>query len=282
MRPVTLSFAGFPSISRYSVTTPIPRDFIAINEFLGNPLFFYGHSNFFARGIDAFDGVADEVNKVEPDTQWRSLGDIVRHLYVVRLRDDSNYDVLAFSNNICLDNISRRDSIFYVRKQEIGGQTINAVLVDGQRYQYQLQNGYLNFSIPVPMGNTRCFGIQYENDLELASIGTSKESLIAYFLRTASDFRDIYLSKSAFGLAIIRFYDEHEGTPAQVLGCMLVFLVVCVYVSYRWLVFVRSRYHPLNKARKSSFADRTVGAEDNPKRSQHLESPPNGTSDSTR
>jgi len=243
LRPVTLSFAGFPSISRYSVPAPIPKDFLAINEFLGNPLLFYGHSDSFARGIDAFDGVADEVNKLEPDTQWRSLGDIVRHLYVVRLRDDSNYDVLAFSSSICLDNISGRDSIFYVRKQEGGGQTINSVIVDGQHYRYRLQDDYLNFSMPVPMGNTRCTAIQYENELELASIGTPNDSLVVYLLRKASDFRDIYLSKSAVGLAIIRFYNERQVKPAQVPEGMLVFMVVCIYAGRRCWVFISKR-HP--------------------------------------
>jgi hypothetical protein len=52
-------------------------------------------------------------------------------------------------------------------------------------------------------------------------------------LRMASDFRDIYLSKPATGLTVIRFYDEHDGKPAQVLGCVLVVTVVCIYVAYR-------------------------------------------------
>lgn len=240
LRPVTLSFADFPSITRYSVEVVIPKDFIAINEFLGNPLFFYGHSDFFAGGIDAFDTLADEVNKVEPDTQWRSVGDVVKHLYVVRRRDDSNYDVLAFSGSICLDNSSGRDSIFYVQKQEFGPQTIHSVTVDGQREPYRLQVGTLNFSVAVPMGNTRCIAIQYGNDLELASIGTSHDSLVVYFLRMASDFRDIYLSKSAIGLAVIHFDNEHDGKPVQMLEWVFVFIaVVCIYGGYRWGIGVR-------------------------------------------
>ena len=50
--------------------------------------------------------MADEVNKREPATEWRSLGEIVKHLYVVKLRDDFDYDVLAFSNNISLENMA--------------------------------------------------------------------------------------------------------------------------------------------------------------------------------
>jgi len=242
LRPVTLSFAGFPSIIRYSVAAPIPKLLIAINEFLGNPLLFYGHTEDFARGIAAFDGTADEVNELEPDTQWRGLGDIVKHLYVVRRRDDSDYDVLAFSSSICLDNASGRDSIFHVRKQEFGGQTIHSLLVDGRNIPYQLQDDFLNFGIPVPKGDTRCAAVQYQNDLDLASISTSKDSVVVYFLRIASDFRDNYLSKAAFGLAFIRFYNEHEVTPVQVLACAFALMLVCLYAGYRWRVFVTRRH----------------------------------------
>jgi hypothetical protein len=242
LRPVTLSFAGFPSISRYSVAAPIPKYLIAINEFLGNPLLFYGHSEDLARGVAAFDSTADKVNQLEPDTQWRGLGHIVRHLYVVKLRDDSIYDVLAFSSNICLENFSVRDSIFYVRKQEIGGETIDSVSVDGQNLEYQLQGDSLNFRVPVPKGNSRCIAIQYQNDLVLGSIGTSNDSVVVYLVRTASDFRDNYLSKTALGLAFIRFYNKHEVTPAQVLACAFALMLVCLYAGYRWRVFVTRRH----------------------------------------
>lgn len=242
LRPETILFGGFPSISRYSVAAPIPKSYIAINEFLGNPLLFYGHSEDFATGIMAFNGTADEVNKLVPDTQWRGLGDIVRHLYVIKRRDDSNYDVLAFSGNICLDSTSARDSIFYVRKQETGGQTIDSLQVDGQNFQYRLQDENLNFDIPVAAGKTRCAAVQYQNDLELASIATSKDSIIVYFLRMASDFRDNYLSKTTFGLAFIRFYNGHQVTPSRLLASVFALTLICLYAIYRLRVFATRRH----------------------------------------
>jgi hypothetical protein len=243
LRPVTLSFAGFPSIKRYSIAAPITQAFLAINEYLDNPLFFYGHSDDFTKGIDAFDGVADEVNKLDPGTEWRSLGEVVKHLYLVKLGEDSDYDVLAFSNSICLENVGRRDSMFYVRKQETGPQTINSVAVDGQPYPYQVENGYLNARVPVPAGGTRCVVIQYQNDLKLASMSTSEHSFIVYLLRTASDFRDIYLSKSIAGLAFVRFYYDHELSPARLIESVLIFMAICMYAGYRLREFVRTKRH---------------------------------------
>lgn len=116
MRPATLVFDSFPSIIRYSMAEPIPSYRIAIEDFLDNPLFYYAHQDLFAKGINAFDGLADEVNKLEPDTRWRSVGDIVKHLYLLRLRRDTNYNVLALSNNFCWTMSSAAILTFMLRK----------------------------------------------------------------------------------------------------------------------------------------------------------------------
>ena len=242
LRPVTLTFEGFPSISRYSTELPVPDAYVAINQFLGNPLFFYDHSDFFSKSIGAFDQVADEVNRLEPATEWRSLGEIVKHLYVVKLRDDSNYDVLAFSSDICLENTAGRDSTFNVQKQEIGGQTIASVAVDGRIYPYILQDGKVNLSVAVPLGGLRCVSIQYANDLQSSSTDPAHDSLVAYLLRMGSDFRDIYLAKSGVGLAIIRFYNKHQLMPAKVLGALLLLLVTMIYAGFRLRASVRGRF----------------------------------------
>ncbi|MGB6024266.1 MAG: hypothetical protein WBG40_03580, partial [Candidatus Sulfotelmatobacter sp.] len=229
LRPVTLSFGDFPSISRYSATMPSPSNFIGINEFLDNPLFLYSHQDFFARGADAFDGVADEVNKLEPDIRWSSVGDIVKHLYLVRLRDDSNYDVLAFSSSVQLTNTFRRDLVFYIQKQESGSPDVASVSVDGRQLPFQLRGGYLELSLPIPAGKARNVVICYKNDLDLASISTSKDSLRVYVLRELSDFRDITLSEYSLGRTLIDCYYKHELSPLMVIGfgCVLIVLVVC-------------------------------------------------------
>jgi hypothetical protein len=241
LRPVTLLFEGFPSISRHSTAVQIPEAYVAINQFLGNPLFLYDHSDLFSKGIGAFDHAADEVNKLEPATEWRSLGEIVRHLYVVKLRNDSNYDVLAFSNNFCLENTAGRNSSFYVQKQEIGGQTIDSVSVDGRVHPYTLREGQISLVVAIPLGGTRCVAIQYANDLQSGSIDASHDSVSVYLLRLGSDFRDIYLAKSGVGLAAIRFYNKHQLKPARVVGCLLLLLVALIYASWRLSVYVRRR-----------------------------------------
>ncbi len=147
LRPVTLSFGDFPSIARYGAAMPNPSSFIAINEFLDNPIFFYGHQDLFANGIGAFDRVADDVNRIEPDTRWGSLGDMAKHLYLVRLRDDTNYDVLTFSSNLDLDNTSARNSVFYVQKPETDSSAIASVSVEGRPAPFEFNSGSLRLSV---------------------------------------------------------------------------------------------------------------------------------------
>ena len=219
LRPVTLSFGDFPSIARYGAAMPDPTTFIAINEFLDNPIFFYGHQDLFANGISAFDRVADDVNRIEPDTRWRSLGDMAKHLYLVRLRDDTNYDVLTFSSNLDLDNTSARNSVFYIQKPESDSSAIASVSVEGRPVPFELNGGSLRLSVPIPAGESREVLIRYKNDLDLASVSIAKSSSRVYALRMISDFRDITLSKSRIGRAVTDYYYKDKTSPVVVILC---------------------------------------------------------------
>jgi hypothetical protein len=239
MRPATDFFASFASIKRYSVEVPIPNGLIGVNAFLENPLFFYGHHNMFAKGSDSFDPIADQVNQMDPNIRWRSVGDIVRHLYLVRLRDDRAYDVLAFSNIFSLESIAGQDSIFYVSKQEPGRPAIKSVKVDGQSWPHQARDGHLDLKIPVAADTTRSVAIEYENDLELASIDTSKTSVPAYFLRMASDFRDTVMSRYSVGRTLTGFYYKHKETTVRLL--LWVVLVTASFSCGVWALFRKIR-----------------------------------------
>ena len=229
LRPVTLSFGDFPSVARYGAAMPNPTTFIAINEFLDNPIFFYGHQDLFAKGIGAFDEVADDVNRIEPDMRWRSLGEMAKHLYLVRLREDANYDVLTFSGSLDLDNTSARNSVFYVQKPESDSSAIASVSVEGRPVPFELNGGSLRLSIAIPTGQSRRVIIRYKNDLDLASVSIAKSSPRVYVLRMISDFRDITLSKSRVGRAITEYYYKDKTAPVVVIlcGCALVILGLC-------------------------------------------------------
>lgn len=241
LRPETLAFENFPSISRLEVGGAVPTDFIAVNEFLDNPLFFYTHAEFFAQGIGAFDSVADKVNQLDPSVRWAGLGNILEHMYEVRRRADKDYDVLAFSSNPCIDNTTDQGDVFHVTKQESDGELIGSVSSNGQSVPYQVQGGLLSFSLAIPEGASRCVSILYRNDLNLSAIDIGKHSPVVYFLRKASDFRDIYLARLSVGLTIINYYNTHQLKPAQVLVPMFLIMLAIAYVLFRLILGWRRR-----------------------------------------
>lgn len=233
LRPVTTSFGDFPSAFRYPADMPDSGTVIAVNDFLDNPLFFYTHQEFFARGIDAFDPVADEVNRAEPDTRWRNLGDIAAHLYLLRTSDDGGYDVFTFSSSVSLENTSASEQIYHIVKREPNASMIQAVTIDGTPAPFKAQNGFLDCSVTIPAGATRNMLVTYKNDLDLASINIRRTSLKVYLLREASDFRDIWFSRFGLGQAAIAYYYDHNETPTQVLtflGLILILAIGAVWV----------------------------------------------------
>lgn len=229
LRPTTLFFGGLPSILRYPAV-PTSDSFLAINNFLDNPIFFYAHENFFSKGIDAFDGLADQVNRIEPDTKWRSVGDIAKQLYLIKRRGDSSFDVLAFSSDIVLANTSVHDAVFYVRKQESGIPAVSSVTVDEAHVPLRVIGGYVEAKVDVPPGQTRRMLIQYQNSNDLQGVSIAKDSVRVYLLRFLSDFRDIGLSRLAAGRMVTVFYNKHRFTPRSVV------LFVCGFVAF--LVFL--------------------------------------------
>jgi hypothetical protein len=239
LRSATLNFGGFSSIRRYSMEGSLPQSVLAVNMFLENPLLFYAHQDFFSSGIDAFDSQADFVNRFQPDTRWRSLGEIVKHLYVVRLRDDEDYDVFSFASTVALENAFGRDALFYVRKPESDRPA--TVSVDQQSWPYVLRDGYLEMRIPIAAGKARSLSITYESGRPSRAIGIDKRSIRVYCLRIASDFRDITVARFGLGRSFIRLYQEN-GEPLRLLMVSVFILTVLLAVgAWRLRMIIKHR-----------------------------------------
>jgi peptidoglycan/xylan/chitin deacetylase (PgdA/CDA1 family) len=205
LRTTTLQYANFPSMRRYSAETDIPVSQLAIDSFLGNPILLYAHEGLFAGGMDRFDGTADTINRLEPATQWRSLGDIARHSYVERLRGNGNYDVRLFTAAADIRNGEDHKVDYSIEKTEDSAQPIT-VFVDGTPFPFQRSSGQLRLALSIGAGESRSIRIQYGDTLNVAAIDISKKSLSVAVIRRLSDFRDDVVSRSALGRSFIRSY----------------------------------------------------------------------------
>lgn len=225
LRPATLHFADFPSLRRYSAEAPIPQSELAIDAFLGNPMLFYVHQGFFASGMNAFDETADRVNATQPDTMWRSLGEIAEHLYLQKERADGNFDVRAFSADLRLDNPSLRDRVAFVDKEEDFGLPF-VVLVDGISYSYERLGNHILVRIPLPKRTRAHMTIRYSGALDITKVDVSKSSLRVRILRDLSDFRDDTISRSALGRNFIAEYTDSEGAWNRAVAASVMIILI--------------------------------------------------------
>lgn len=226
LRPATVSYAQFLSLSRYPVEEQVPRLEIAIQSFLGNPLLFYGHENLFDRGIDAFAAHADLVNQVQPDTQWTSLGEIARHSHLLRRREDGGFDVWMLANEADLRNTSDGDAVFYIQKKEDPSAKILSLTIDGTTAAFERSGNMLTSRLEIPAHQLSRIRVGYQNDLDVMRVDIRKNSLHAYALRRISDFRDLHLSRSSWGNAITQAYYHHGWNAIE------------VYLERRWWIGV--------------------------------------------
>lgn len=203
-RNVTLAFDNFPSIRRYFADPALESQYLAIQAFLTNPIVLYGHQDFFAPGIGAFDPYADHVNQLNPQVTWTSLGDIAQQSYLIRNRNDGQFDVEAFSGEILLTNSSNRAHRFFVSAKVFSGVTKDKVTVDGHSITIDKTDPV--FSVDIPAGETRRIVTDDEVLRDADPVDTSRKDLRSSVLRYISDFRDLYLARSNFGRSLTDFY----------------------------------------------------------------------------
>jgi hypothetical protein len=229
LRTSSLQFANFPSLRRYSAENDIPTSQLAIDAFLGNPMLFYAHESFFANTIGAFDKVADVVNRLQPDVKWRSLGDIVRHLYLEREDKDGDFDIKALSRMIQISNTHERAATFWVEKEEDFSFPLT-VLVDGQPYPFQSTKTQIRLQLSIANGASRLVEIRYDNGIRIANVDTSKTSTKVTIIRLLSDFRDNFVSDTRLGRWFIRSYvDYGRSWNRAAIGVLLAVFIALVW-----------------------------------------------------
>jgi len=234
LRPATLHFANFPSLRRYSAEGSIPQSQLAIDAFLGNPMLFYVHQGFFASGINAFDETADRVNSLVPDTKWQSLGAIAEHLYLEKERSDGNYDIRAYSGDLRLENLSAKDRIAFVEKDE-DFRIPFLVFVDGKPYAYERLGNHMLLRVSIPRKAAVHMTLRYAGGVDITKVDVSKSSFRVWMLRNLSDFRDDVISRTALGRAFIEEYTNNEGSWNRGAAALVVItLIAAITWRRRW------------------------------------------------
>lgn len=237
LRSYSIEYENFPSLKRYSVI-----DFsgnISINLFLNGNILLYGHQELFKNRIQKLKEIVVTVNNIKPDIEWRSLGYISQRLYLQKLRNKEECDIKVFSRNFVLENKYNRRVKYFVSKEEYFNPAIKSLTINSHPYSFSKKDKYLYFEITLPPKATGHVVIEYENDLNVKSIDTSKNEIYITLLRRISDFRDMVISRNQIGILIIDIYYK-SGNYALVLIASTV-LLLCVIASIIIVYGYRSR-----------------------------------------
>jgi len=240
-RPVSTQFANFPSLAR-TEPTEYPAAQIALDVYMGNPILFYEHILYFSEGLDAFNEVADYVNRLQPDVQWAGLGEIAQHLYLQRKVGDNEYEVNALGRLLKFNNSQKQSVKYTVLKNITPGEQVSAIYRNDkpQSLKYNKGDKYFSVSFDVPPEETHVLDIKYRNELDLSKIDLAKNDSAINQLRWLSDFRDMTLASSGLGRAFIQWYygsDTYKGGLGQ-----LLFFIMCIIVVFVLLLWFVVRY----------------------------------------
>jgi hypothetical protein len=254
LHSVTLDYANFPSVNRAAAYVQTESDF-AMEMFLGNPILLYGHHDLFQKGVDSFNRLAETINTLEPSVRWTTLGDVSRHLYLTRAREDGDLDVLALCRSIELKNPRARTETFHVHKPESFSFPIRRLTVDGAPFPFNKTAEGIDLVLEIPAGDKRSIDLEYENGFNGSSVEISKNSTRTKILRGLSDFRDIRLSSFALGRAAVKLfygsgaYRYSKGTLILFGLIVLVITVVLLWLLFRLIRRIRARRRAMPAAR---------------------------------
>lgn len=211
MKTYSLAYGDIVSLSRYSVEAPLSPAVIAIQLYLGNPILFYGHQQMFRNGSEAFDAIADAVNRQEKSTQWVSLGTLSRHLYELRQSGPGESDVRMLSSQISFVPHSKEMSIYTFTYEKAPQDRVAGVSVDGTAVAWKQASRTIVFTLRASDNDAHDVRVILQGPVIASGVSTESQNLNVGVLRRLSDFRDMYLSRYSWGRNLVDLYYDHGG-----------------------------------------------------------------------
>jgi hypothetical protein len=239
IRPISMHYNAFASVKRRGPYRK-PLD-IAFDLFLDNPLFFFAHQNLFAPGIDAFNQTAKITNSIQPQIVWQSVGYIMQHYYLEKLRSDGNYDIEVYSNDFIIENNHVRNLTYYIKKKESRTIPIQEVTADDKIQLYTLSGDSIQIVIPLKKNEVKHVKIKYRNKLDIASVETGRTDVRDYLLRTLSDFRDLIVSRTQLGNKITTLYYESNLYKLGLILIVPSLITITFIIFFTFRIFLKRK-----------------------------------------
>ncbi|MEO8285678.1 MAG: CARDB domain-containing protein [Chloroflexota bacterium] len=147
--------------------------------FLGQPVLLYAHKDFFNPGINSFSPVADYINGLKANVEWKSLDYIMKHLYMEKSNDDGVIDVRFYTNEVIITNEKKGVQTYRIQREETQIVPMASVTIDGTPVDYDDKDGKLIVQTTIAPGASKDVQIHYappDRDFSLTNADISYDA----------------------------------------------------------------------------------------------------------
>jgi hypothetical protein len=170
MRPANMNFGNFAVVGRLGSSSWYnnPYNIALTNKwlfetFIDKHLLLFAHHSFFQNGMDHFNPYANFTNSIQGGAEWKSLGDIMKKMYLEKLNDDGSISVQFYGNNIIFSNETDESHLYHFQKEEWLNVPILDVKVDGSPIGYTVIDSILQFDLTIPPHTDKEIYITYSS-----------------------------------------------------------------------------------------------------------------------
>ncbi|MBN1577305.1 MAG: hypothetical protein JW913_12175 [Chitinispirillaceae bacterium] len=139
--PAIVKYHCFPIFLRQYSRDGIAR--CAIDAFLGKPLLFGEHHDYFRKGYDVFKRFIARIGSQIPDITWENLRRVLEHTCLFRVDSTGLTHVKIFVDSTYIENSSNETLPVLVHKREESAATVSGVFVNGNSVPYEHAGGYI-------------------------------------------------------------------------------------------------------------------------------------------
>lgn len=185
-------YSGFPLFSRRNYDADL-ADF-AIDMLLGKPTLIVAHHQFFQSGFGPFLQLASDLNRLDPQLQWRPLGEVIENACLWRFQPDGTVAVKMFANQMQLQNDSAARTRYRIEKSESDLGAVSEVLINGQPQSFERAGADLRVCCELASGESALVRVLYrEPKRNGAATFSLKYRAQSAARRYMCDFRDGYV-----------------------------------------------------------------------------------------
>lgn len=192
-----MRYGTFPIFTRRYLDHGIEN--FAFDALLGKPCLIAAHHDIFrdhARNLVDF---VARLNSLRWNLVWRPLGEAIRRSFTTRRLDDGTSVIQMFAGSLLVENPDSETRKALLLKEEGDPECVQSVWVNQRRVEFGVEGGYLRVWLTTLPRETALVRVVYRNRLDaIPDRHSSRTNIKVAAKRYLSEFRDNYLSRSAF------------------------------------------------------------------------------------